>query len=175
MSQTLCSSRSRPAFHKVDEDVGADHVRIVVVEPSELDLELGCERFPSIIQGQTKVPHEPKGALLTVRNFFGQLDALDDLVRSGGDGTLDGGVGVDTTKCRFQNGTLRHFVSVMVWDELGGIAEHSRFFTDVELLLKQLDQSKLNDDVSVSSVLSGRIKVQIEWFEKDSTIASVPF
>ena len=114
MNQTPGSSRSRPAFHKVDEDVGANHVRIVVVEPSELDLELGCERFPSMIRGQTKVPHKPKGALLTVRNLFGQLDALDDLVRSGSDGALNGGVGVDATKRRFGSDTFRHFRSVMV-------------------------------------------------------------
>jgi hypothetical protein len=48
-----------------------------------------------------------------VRDLFGQLDALNDLVRSGRDGALDGGVGVDTTKCRFRNDTFRYFLSVM--------------------------------------------------------------
>jgi hypothetical protein len=64
MNQTLGSSRSRPAFHEVDEDVGADHVRIVVVEPSELDLELGCERFPKHHTGSGQGPSRTWGVKL---------------------------------------------------------------------------------------------------------------
>jgi hypothetical protein len=50
-----------------------------------------------------------KESLLTVRNLFGQFDALDDLVRSGGDGALNGGVGVDTTGTSNSKGYIDTF------------------------------------------------------------------
>ena len=74
---------------------------------------------------------------LTVRNLLGQIDGLDDLVRSGSDGALHRSVGVGTLKYRRPDQHLirsrRRYGQKEALD--------SRFLADVETFLKELDQA----------------------------------